>query len=210
MRVGTLVWAEAAATWVGAPAIDACTWMVLSCLWGLVGAQLLQCSVPISLAAAATRRAVEAPIDIEDGLPTDAPLVYYTGTPSPSGRCLHSPYHTKLHAAVCAGRRALQHWSMLLALCGQPGLAALSTLPPTREHLVVLLMDLDPQPASCPRLHTCLPRCCCLMPRPTSCPRLHTCPPSCPRQPRTVPPSGGAAGCSAGPAGTERSPGEPC
>lgn len=27
---------------------------------------------------------VEAPIDIEDGLPTDAPLVYYTGTPTPS------------------------------------------------------------------------------------------------------------------------------
>lgn len=27
---------------------------------------------------------VEAPIDIEDGLPVDAPLVFYTGTPSPS------------------------------------------------------------------------------------------------------------------------------
>ncbi|KAI3429530.1 hypothetical protein D9Q98_005618 [Chlorella vulgaris] len=27
---------------------------------------------------------LEAPIDVEDGLPTDAPLVYYTGTPSPS------------------------------------------------------------------------------------------------------------------------------
>lgn len=32
--------------------------------------------------------AVEAPIDIEDGLPTEAPLVYYTGTPTPSGERL--------------------------------------------------------------------------------------------------------------------------
>ena len=32
----------------------------------------------------APRPAVEAPIDIEDGLPCDAPLVYYAGTPSPS------------------------------------------------------------------------------------------------------------------------------
>lgn len=32
-----------------------------------------------------TLAAVEAPVDIEDGLPTEAPLVYYTGTPTPSG-----------------------------------------------------------------------------------------------------------------------------
>lgn len=40
---------------------------------------------PAPPACPGTQTAVEAPIDVEDGLPTDAPLVYYTGTPTPSG-----------------------------------------------------------------------------------------------------------------------------
>lgn len=115
---------------------------------------------PLGRHASCPPSAVEAPIDIEDGLPTDAPLVYYTGTPSPSGARLHRPGHAMTDPCP---RACLRHTRWLPAVSLLPWRSAAT--------------------------HSAPPTCLCC------------------RQPGALSSPGGAAGCSAGPAGAERCPG---